>query len=208
MLSAPARSPHSDGEAAVSRVRRSQPFYADTRFRLHGPHSMLDLTRLLYGAHASLGEPYRGYSNPFNRTPNALKYEWTQLKTTTLSQAWNLLPAGGGAIASRPPSRSLVLVRPRSSDLSVITCVLTPSTSRFPVSRAHAGSHVKLVVEVGSFIGRSSALIAEFLRARAASVGAAAPPLLCIDTWLGDAGMSLGQTYPAEMGRVHVATLP
>ena len=81
----------------MSRVRRSQPFYADTRFRLHGPHSMLDLTRLLYGAHASLGEPYRGYSNPFNRTPNALKYEWTQLKTTTLSQAWNLLPAGGGS---------------------------------------------------------------------------------------------------------------
>jgi len=134
---------------------------------------MLELTRLLYGASARLGEPFLDFTNPFDRHPS-LKYEWTQITEQKLEQAWSMLPNGGRG--------------------------------------------VRLVVEVGSFVGRSSALIANWLRKREASA-ASAPratvataaeasaveartiPLLCIDTWLGDLGMMLGQIYPKEMGR-------
>ena len=127
------------------------PLLADTRFRLHGPRSMLELTQLLYGRTSIIGEPYLDFTNPFNRQPN-LKYDWTQLTERTLEQAFALLP--------------------------------------------HGGRGVQLVVEVGSFVGKSSVLIGNFLRKRASPA-----PLLCIDTWLGDLGMLLGQIYPVEMGK-------
>ena len=133
------------------------PYAADSRFRLHPPKSMLELTRLFYGPSARLGEPYLQFTNPFQRQPN-LKYEWTQLTAKILDQAWDLLPA--------------------------------------------RGSKARLVVEVGSFIGRSSSLIGNWLRQRDAAYGdERVTPLLCIDTWLGDVGMLLGQIYPQEMGR-------
>ena len=132
------------------------PFLVDTRFKLHGPSSMLELTRLLYGQSARLGEPFLEFTNPFGRRAN-LKYDWTQISEEKLEAAWRLLP--------------------------------------------NRGRNAKLVVEVGSFVGKSSALIGHWLRKREAQTGTPAPPLLCIDTWLGDLGMLLGQTYPQEMGK-------
>ena len=139
-----------------------RPFVADTRFQPHAPHSMLELTRLIYGQAARLGEPFIGYDNPFGRKPD-LSYEWTQITEPKLDAALRLL-----------------------------------------------GGRVRLVVEVGSFVGRSSALIGRWLasldlgpRARAdvghrlRGRGAHEPApgmLLCIDTWLGDVGMVLGRS--------------
>ena len=137
------------------------PYFADTRFYLHPPRSMLELTQLFYGSSARLGEPYLDFTNPFHRKPN-LNYQWTQLTDEKLEQAWALLP--------------------------------------------YRGRRARLVVEVGSFLGRSSVRIAQWLKRREAAAAAAGEaasvvPLLCIDTWLGDLGMLLGQIYPEEMGR-------
>lgn len=134
------------------------PFHPDSRYRLHPPKTMLELTQLLYGKNARIGEPFLDFTNPFQRIPN-LRYEWTQLTNRKLEQAWEILP--------------------------------------------DRGKHVQLVVEVGSFLGRSSTLIGNFLRQRdlASSNGARVTPLLCIDTWLGDVGMALGQTYKEVMGQ-------
>lgn len=65
------------------------------------------------------------------------------------------------------------------------------------------GRHARLVVEVGSFLGRSSARIAQWLRRwdRDTHADGRITPLLCIDTWIGDLGMLLGQIFPEEMGR-------
>ena len=134
------------------------PLISDTRYRLHGPRDMLELTQLLYGETASLGEPYQNFANPYSRTPN-LKYEWTQIRESKLDEAWAMLPNGG--------------------------------------------KNAKLMVEVGSFIGRSSVLIGQWLRSKQRKVHGVyynAVPLLCIDTWLGDLGMTLNQIYPKEMG--------
>ena len=57
----------------------------------------------------------------------------------------------------------------------------------------------RFVVEVGSFTGRSTTLLGRFLREHYAPTPRhpEPPPLLCIDTWLGDLGMTLG-SYLAE----------
>ena len=132
------------------------PLAPDTRYRLHGPRDMLELTRLLYGDIARVGEPYRNFTNPYHRQPH-LRYDWTQIHDKKLEAAWDLLP--------------------------------------------NRGRSTKLVVEVGSFLGRSSVLIANWLKRREERLGHAAPPLLCIDTWSGDVGMTLNQIYPVEMGK-------
>lgn len=150
------------------------PLLSDTRYRLHGPKNMLDLTRLLYGSHARLGEPYQNFSNPFGRSPN-LKYDWTQINEQQLEETFAMLP--------------------------------------------NEGRSARLVVEVGSFIGRSSVLIGRWLRRRelkaqhedaskargqsdeigrtgiggSSSSTGASVSLLCIDTWSGDLAMTLGQ---------------
>jgi hypothetical protein len=141
------------------------PWPPDTRIRVHPPHSMLELTQLLYGASATVGEPYRGFSNPFGKRPD-LNYEWTQLKESILEQAWALLP--------------------------------------------HRGKHARLVVEVGSFVGRSSVLIGNWLRKRQSTFEGAGRahnshtvPLLCVDTWTGDVGMTLNQVYPEKIAKKH-----
>ena len=56
------------------------------------------------------------------------------------------------------------------------------------------GQRAGLVVEVGSFIGRSSVLIGNWLRERGV-------PLLCIDTWSGSLPMTLGHTYADEVAK-------
>ena len=156
------------------------PMIVDTRYRLHGPRNMLDLTRLLCGDNARLGEPYRNFTNPFGRSPS-LRYDWTQINERQLEQTFAMLPNGG--------------------------------------------RNARLVVEVGSFIGRSSVLIGRWLRRRellqqhenkhlaagrghgrgdggtASSSTWASVSLLCIDTWSGDVAMTLGQIYPVEMGK-------
>ena len=170
-----------------------RPFMPDTRFKPTPPRDMLELTRLLYGRDAVIGEPFVGYTNPYGRTAD-LTYEWTQINERILEQTWVLL-----------------------------------------------GGRVRFVVEVGSFVGRSSVLIANWLRrhdrprdagggkaaakapagnnnaaAQAAGKAAArrgglqpqaalhaAVPLLCIDTWMGDLGMTLGRIYREKMGRRH-----
>lgn len=135
------------------------PMIADTRYRLHGPKSMLELTQLIYGQSAVLGDPFHNFSNPFGRKPD-LNYAWTQITEKKLEEAFALLPDGG--------------------------------------------RNAKLFVEVGSFVGRSSVLIGNWLRKREERLSnqrrsgirtgeGAAIPLLCIDTWSGDVGMTLGQ---------------
>ena len=47
-----------------------RPFQPDTRFRLRAPNSMLELTRMLYGPKALLGEPYLNYANPYQKRLN------------------------------------------------------------------------------------------------------------------------------------------
>lgn len=149
---------------------RMLPMAVDTRFRLHPPSSMLELTQILYGDWATVGEPYKDFENVWHRQPN-LNYEWTQINERILEQAWAMLPNGGAT--------------------------------------------ARLVIEVGSFVGRSSVLIGNWLRrqglphgggARGGGSGggkAAAPSLLCIDTWLGDLGMVMDQIYPAEINKKH-----
>lgn len=44
---------------------------------------------------------------------------------------------------------------------------------------------VRLIVEVGSFIGGSATVMGRFVQSRALQ-GLPAPPILCFDTWLGD----------------------
>ena len=146
--------------AVVTGGSRMRPMLADSRFRPHPPHSMLELTQLLYGDQATVGEPYKGFENVWHRAPS-LKYEWTQISESMLEQVWAMLPNGG--------------------------------------------RNAKLVVEVGSFVGRSSVLIGGWLRRREREQPhhGASPPLLCIDTWLGDLGMTLDQIYPAELGKRH-----
>jgi hypothetical protein len=68
---------------------------------------------------------------------------------------------------------------------------------------ARLGGRIRFFVEVGSFVGRSSVMIADWLRMkeRALSRPLRRPvPLLCIDTWLGDVGMALGKIYRDRMG--------
>ena len=158
-----------------------RPFLPDTRFRPTPPRDMLELTRLLYGRDSALGEPFIGYTNPYGRKAD-LAYEWTQINEHILEQTWALL-----------------------------------------------GGRVRFFVEVGSFVGRSSILIANWLRrhdgrgdanndagnaegkAAGKSVARrgglhhqhAAVPLLCIDTWTGDLGMTLGAIYKEKIGRRH-----
>ena len=141
--------------AVVVGSSRMVPMQADTRYRLHGPRDMLELTRLLYGATAELGEPYKRFSNPYGRVPN-LNYQWTQINERKLEQVWGLLPNGG--------------------------------------------RKASLFVEVGSFVGRSSVLIGNWLRKREAQE-AQRVSLLCIDTWLGDLVMTLNKVFPEEMGK-------
>ncbi|KAL1511631.1 hypothetical protein AB1Y20_006423 [Prymnesium parvum] len=127
-------------------LSRYRPFIADTRYRLRAPGSMLELTRMLYGKEAQLGEPFLKYANPYGKKMN-VKYQWTQINEAILRRAVQLLPR-----------------RPR------------------------------FVVEVGSFTGRSSVLIGDFLRKKYAPTArfSEPPQLLCIDTWLGDLGMTIG----------------
>ena len=145
------------------------PFRADTRFRAHGPHSMLELTKLLYGEEAELGHVFQGFENPFGKQPD-MSYAWTQISDRVLEAAFQMI-----------------------------------------------GGEAKLVVEVGSFTGKSSAVIGNWLRRREGapvSVPArngrpartrprGATPLLCIDTWLGDLGMTLGRYYRALIDKRH-----
>ena len=133
------------------------PFLPDTRFRLRSPAGMLELTRMLYGREATVGEPYRNYKNPYNKRPS-LSYQWTQLTEEKLRQAMLRIPR-----------------RPR------------------------------LVVEVGSFTGRSSTLIGGFLRSQFTPTRShpVVPPLLCIDTWLGDLGMAIGSYLAETMDKRH-----
>ena len=88
------------------------------------------------------------------------------------------------------------------------------------------GGRAQMFIEVGSFVGRSSILIANWLRrhdaendvVRAGSArgrggrrqqpppavaGGEGIPLLCIDTWVGDLGMVLGTIYKSKMDRRH-----
>lgn len=132
---------------------RYRPFLADTRFRRRPPHDMLELTEMLYGGDAQLGEPYLGYDNPFGRSVD-MRYAWTQVTENILDQAHALL-----------------------------------------------GSKLRFVVEVGSFMGKSSVLIAEWLRRR--EEGTKKVPLLCIDTWTGDLGMTLGHIYRDKIAKRH-----
>jgi len=57
------------------------------------------------------------------------------------------------------------------------------------------GGRLRFFVEVGSFMGKSSVLIADWLRRQETHVvpsGRGHASLLCIDTWTGDLGMTLG----------------
>jgi len=58
----------------------------------------------------------------------------------------------------------------------------------------------RFVVEVGSFTGRSTTVLGHFLRANfePSARHPEPPPLLCIDTWLGDLGMTIG-AYLGEL---------
>ena len=132
-----------------------QPFLADTRFRLKPPQSMLQLTQALYGKDAVVGQPYIGYSNPYDKQYD-LNYRWTQLTFEILTKA-----------------------------------------------RALIGRRVRFAVEVGSFIGRSATVIGGFLRAQTTAAHPDAAPLLCIDTWLGDLGMTLNMYHKDKMGKRH-----
>lgn len=136
---------------------RYKPFFVDTRFRLRAPSSMLELTRMLYGGSAAVGEPYRDYPNTYGKKLN-LKYQWTQINQRILTEVMQRLDR-----------------RPR------------------------------LFVEVGSFTGRSSVLVGEFLRDRFVPTKQhpEPPALLCIDTWLGDMGMTLGAYLTEEMDKHH-----
>ena len=63
---------------------------------------------------------------------------------------------------------------------------------------------VRFVVEVGSFTGRSTTLIGDFLRRHMPTARHPdPPPLLAIDTWLGDLGMTLGRYLTEDMARQH-----
>ena len=121
-----------------------RPFLADTRWRPTPPDDMLELTRLLYGEGARLGEPFIGFDNPFDRRAD-LTYQWTQVNDRILDQAHALV-----------------------------------------------GGRLRFVVEVGSFVGRSSVIIADWLR-RTHEEGRSGKtvPLLCVDTWMGDVGMAV-----------------
>lgn len=63
----------------------------------------------------------------------------------------------------------------------------------------------RFVVEIGSFTGRSSVLIGNFLRSEypPTSRHPDPPPLLCIDTWLGDLGMTIGAYYREILDKRH-----
>ncbi len=140
-----------------------RPFQADTRFRRRPPHDMQELTNMLYGPDARLGEPYLSYDNPFGRSAD-MRYPWTQVNERILDQALELLEG-----------------------------------------------RLRFVIEVGSFIGKSSVLIAEWLRKRAAQLSRPAEarrrheerqvPLLCIDTWTGDLGMTLGHIFKDKLAK-------
>lgn len=140
-----------------------RPFLADTRFRRRPPHDMQELTNMLYGTDARLGEPYHGYDNPFGRSVD-MRYPWTQVNERILDQAFELL-----------------------------------------------GGRIRFVIEVGSFVGKSSVLIAEWLRKLGTQTSRRAEarrqheerpvPLLCIDTWTGDLGMTLGHIFKDKLAK-------
>jgi len=133
-----------------------QPFQADTRFRRRHPHDMQELTSMLYGGDARVGEPYIGYDNPFGRTVD-MNYAWTQVNERILDQASSMI-----------------------------------------------GGRLRFFVEVGSFMGKSSVLIADWLRRQETHVvpsGRGHASLLCIDTWTGDLGMTLGHIYKDKLAK-------
>ena len=164
-----------------------RPFLADTRYRLRSPTSMLELTRMLYGKKAEIGAPYIGYSNPYGKTVD-FKYQVCQTAQLCLiaSETCNCSP-------SHTHSRL-----PRSKWTQITEAILQKAVLRI-------ARRPRLVVEVGSFTGRSSSLIGRFLRSHYSPTRRhpEPPPLLCIDTWLGDLGMTLGAYLAETIDRRH-----
>jgi predicted O-methyltransferase YrrM len=60
------------------------------------------------------------------------------------------------------------------------------------------GRRVRFIVEVGSFAGGSAMVLGRFARALPS-----APPVLCIDTWLGDLNMALGRVERHVVDKRH-----
>ena len=58
---------------------------------------MLELTQLLYGDQATVGEPYKEFENVWHRAPS-LKYEWTQISESMLEQVWAMLPMAAATL--------------------------------------------------------------------------------------------------------------
>lgn len=182
------------------------PFRADTRFRLHPPRSMLELTQLLYGESAVVGEPYRGYDNPFGRQPD-MNYQWTQVNDAVLEQAWRLV--GGRArliveVGSFVGKSSVVIgqwlqrreaagaARGRRSARRRLGAVAGTNSSSADARRRLASSGTPRTRGGGGSPhggGRPHGAVAA-----PPSAGGGPPPtlLLCIDSWLGDLGMLLG----------------